>query len=137
MAVGDEGAADTPRRGRRRKGDLPSELTDGIDRSVEVAINHRTRREILRVLADLNGGALSPSQLVHDRTVDATVAAVSYHAKMLVKHGAAVIEAEYLTGGSTQCFYRSTVATDRQFTRILRAMKQTDNSLATKPPAAQ
>lgn len=127
MAVGGEGD-EVAGRGKRSSRKLPDELTQGVSASLEVALGHRTRREILRALSRGQASAQSPSQLVRLGRVDASVAAVSYHAKMLVKHTAAVIAEKDLTRGSTQCFYRSTVTRDREVARILRAMEVADRS---------
>lgn len=133
LAVEGEGDRRVPERRTRRGRDLPDELTVGLAASLEVALGHRTRREILRVLSRRGGSALSPTQLVHEKGVDASVAAASYHAKVFVKHDAAVIAEESWARGSTQCFYRSTVTKDREVKRILRAMERTDRSL--RPPS--
>jgi DNA-binding transcriptional ArsR family regulator len=132
LAVGGEGDKGSPRRGNRHRSnqDLPLDLTKGIEPSLEAALGHRTRREILRVLAKVKGAALSPAQLVQNWSVDASVAAVSYHVKALVKNKAADVAAQDWRSGSTQCFYRSTVVADPRVNRILKAMASHDRSLA-------
>jgi DNA-binding transcriptional ArsR family regulator len=91
-------------------------------------VGHRTRRAILRALAS-GTDALSPSQLIQDGAVDASVAAVSYHAKVLVKTGSIIVATENWSSGSTQCFYRSVVRDDPQVKRILQAMASADRSV--------
>jgi len=67
---------------------------------------------------------LSPAQLVE--RVDASVAEISYHAKVLVRQEVAVVADEKGRKGSVQRFYRYTVTDDPQLKQILRATASSD-----------
>lgn len=66
------------------------------------ALQHPTRRRILRLLAD--GRKVSPSALATE--LDEPLGRVAYHARVLARCGALKAAGERRAGGTTQRFYR-------------------------------
>ena len=87
------------------------------------ALNHRTRRQILRRLAG-RGACLSPAEVSRD--TGKHLSGVSYHFRVLAKHGAVEEVDSEPARGSLEHFFVSLVARNTQVKAILAATKAAD-----------
>lgn len=114
-------------------GGLAGDLLAALDSKLQDALNHPTRREILRVLHA--GGARSVGELVAELS-PASRGEVSYHLQALEDSECVVADGSRSAPGGEERLLRSTLADSEQAQLVLRATRRLDRKLPQRPPEA-
>lgn len=107
-------------------GGLASELVAALDPRLRDALNHPTRREILRLLHA--GGARSVGELVADLS-PLSRGEVAYHAQVLEGSECVAADGSRPGPGGEERLLRSTLADSEQAQLVLRATRRPDHGL--------
>ncbi|HEY5941866.1 MAG TPA: helix-turn-helix domain-containing protein [Solirubrobacterales bacterium] len=106
---------------------MPPELTVLLSRKQEQALNHVTRRRILRAI-HTSGRPLSPKQLSSEEGAlsDVFLGTVSYHMNMLRKYGMVAEDHTKSRRGATEHFFVSEVVDNGAIRSVLDGAEELD-----------
>jgi DNA-binding transcriptional ArsR family regulator len=107
-------------------GELAGELVASLEPRLQNALNHPTRREILRVLH--GGGPRSISEIVAELS-PLSRGEVSYHSQVLEDSECIAADGSQADPGEQERLLRSTLAGSEQAQLVLRAARRLDSGL--------
>jgi DNA-binding transcriptional ArsR family regulator len=119
-------------------GRLASELLAALEPKLQGALNHPTRREILRVLHV--GGGRSISELSAELSAELSPLSrgeVSYHVQVLEDSESVAVDGARPAPGGQERLLCSTVAGSDQAQLVLRATLRSDRKLPRRAPEAE
>jgi DNA-binding transcriptional ArsR family regulator len=108
--------------GEERK--LPAEVALLLAPNLRRALDHQTRRQILRIL-NRNGGPQTPNDLT-DAIPGASLSLIGYHSLVLEESGCVSVTVAPSHAGGLRRAFVSNVTDDRLVTGALRATRRID-----------